>query len=161
LLIVADGCAGLGAIRTTYPRVPHQRCWAHKMRNLCEAVRRRDHNARKHDAQRIYPATRLAEAQGAFLHFQLKWQSSYAGLVQRLELDLPELLSFFRFPPHLWRKLRTTNAIKRCFVEVRRRARPMVGFVNVESVHRIIFPILNSLKEQWRNRTVRIFTPAA
>ena len=49
-----------------------------------------------------------------------------------LERDLPELLTFFDFPRHLWRKLRTTNAIERCFVEVRRRTRPMVCFVNVE-----------------------------
>src|SRR5436305_6470049 len=33
-------------------------------------------------------------------------------------------------PKHLWRKLRTTNVIERCFVEVRRRTRQMVCFVN-------------------------------
>src|SRR5712691_724471 len=44
----------------------------------------------------------------------------------------------FAFPRHLWRKLRTTNVIERCFVEVRRRTQPMVCFVNVESVDRII-----------------------
>ena len=32
-LIVTDGCAGLmAALQTVYPRVPHQRCWVHKMR---------------------------------------------------------------------------------------------------------------------------------
>ena len=36
------------------------------------------------------------------------------------------------------RKLRTTNVIERCFVEVRRQTRPMVCFVNVESVEHII-----------------------
>jgi transposase-like protein len=61
---------------------------------------------------------------------------------------LPELLSFFRIPRHLWRKLRTTNVIERCFV-------------NVESVDRIIYAILNGLNDQWRNRTLRIFTQAA
>jgi len=38
------------------------------------------------------------------------------------------LLAFFPCPRALWRKLRTTNVIERCFVEVRRRARPMVCF---------------------------------
>src|SRR6266566_6981714 len=34
-LILTDGCAGLAAaIRTVYPRVRHQRCWVHKMRNI-------------------------------------------------------------------------------------------------------------------------------
>jgi|GraSoiStandDraft_57_1057295.scaffolds.fasta_scaffold55849_1 hypothetical protein len=41
-------------------------------------------------------------------------------MVRQLERDLPELLAFFRFPPSLWKKLRTTNVIERVFVEVRR-----------------------------------------
>ena len=84
-------------------------------------------------------------------------------MVKRLERDLPELLSFFSFPRPLWRKLRTTNAIERCFVEVRRRTRPMVCFVNVSSVDRIIYAIFNGMNEksQWKNRTLRLFTQAA
>ena len=66
-------------------------------------------------------------------------------MVRQLEKDLPELLSFFHFPRHLWRKLRTTNVIERCFVEVRRRTRPMVCFVNVQSVDRIVFSIFNRM----------------
>jgi transposase-like protein len=59
-------------------------------------------------------------------------------MIRRLQQELPQLLSFFVFPRHLWRKLRTTNVIERCFVEVRRSTRPMVCFVNLESVDRII-----------------------
>ena len=162
LLIVTDGCPGLGAaIQTVYPRVEHQRCWVHKMRNLCEAVRRRDHDQVKHEAQKIYQAASLAEAQRAFARFKWNWQRAYPALVRRLERDLPELLTFFRFPRHLWRKLRTTHVIERCFVEVRRRTRPMACFVNVESVDRIIYAIFNGLNDQWRNRTLRAFTQAA
>jgi len=69
-------------------------------------------------------------------------------MVKQLEKDLPELLSFFSFPCALWRKLRTTNVIERCFVEVRRRTRPMVCFVNVASVDRIIFSIFNGFKRK-------------
>jgi putative transposase len=81
--------------------------------------------------------------------------------VKRLEKDLPELLAFFSFPRHLWRSLRTTNVIERCFVEVRRRTRPMVCFVNVQSVDRIIFSIFNRFNEDWRNHILRVFTQAA
>ena len=46
LLIVTDGCPGLAAaIQTVYPRVAHQRCWVHKMRNILDKVRKRDHDA--------------------------------------------------------------------------------------------------------------------
>jgi len=34
-----------------------------------------------------------------------------------------EVLAFFHCPRPLWRRLRTTNLLERCFVEVRRRTR--------------------------------------
>jgi putative transposase len=139
-LIVTDGCEGLAAaIQTVYPHAQHQRCWVHKMRNILEKVRKRDYEAVKREAQAIYQADSRKAAQAAFRVFQAHWKNPYAAMVKRLERDLPELLSFFSFPRHLWRSLRTTNVIERCFVEVRRRTRPMVCFVNVASVDRIIF----------------------
>jgi len=83
------------------------------------------------------------------------------GIVRQLERDLPELLSFFSLPRHLWKKLRTTNSIERCFVEVRRRTRPMVCFVNVRSVDRIIYSIFQRFNLEWKNRTLKLFTQAA
>src|SRR2546425_259551 len=163
-LIITDGCEGLAAaIQTVYPRVEHQRCWVHKMRNILEHVRKRDYDGVKADAQAIYRADDRRAAQAAFRAFQTHWKEVYPGMVKRLERDLPELLSFFSFPRHLWRSLRTTNVIERCFVEVRRRTRPMVCFVNIGSVDRIIYAIFNGMNEkyEWKNSTLRIFTQAA
>jgi len=161
-LVLSDGCAGLAAaLETVYPRARHQRCWVHKMRNLRDGVRRRDQAAIKGDAQRIYLARNARQARGAFQRFRFRWRALYPGLVKRLERDLPELLTFFDFPQPLWRKLRTTNAIERCFVEVRRRTRPMVLFTNVESVERIIYAIFQRFNQQWQNHTLHLFTQAA
>jgi putative transposase len=161
-LVITDGCAGLAAaIPTVYPRARQQRCWVHKMRNLCEAVRRADHDAVKQDAQRIYQANSQAAAHRAFQRFRFRWQAKYSRVVKRLEQDLPALLTFFEFPRHLWRKLRTTNAIERCFVEVRRRTRPMVVFMNVESVDRIIYAIFRRFNQDWKTHALKLFTHAA
>jgi transposase-like protein len=158
-LIITDGCAGLAAaLQTVYPGVPHQRCWVHKMRNITDAVRRRDHEEVKRDAQRIYQAPSLAAARQAFRHFRSNWQAVYPRVVQSLEKDLPDLLNFYAFPKHRWKKLRTTNMIERCFVEVRRRTRPMVVFTNVQSVDRILYAIFHRFNEDWRNRTLQLFT---
>ena len=91
------------------------------MRNILESVRRRDYDAVKGGAQAIYRAEQMKAARAAFQRFQWRWQKTYPAMVKRLERDLPELLSVFALPKHLWRKLRTTNVIERCFVEVRRR----------------------------------------
>lgn len=163
-LIITDGCEGLAAaLQTVYPQVKHQCCWVHKMRNILEKVRRRDHDQVKSDAQAIYLAEGRKQALAAFRFFRSRWRSVYPAMVKRLERDLPELLTFFSFPRHLWKKLRTTNAIERCFVEVRRRTRPMVCFVNVSSVDRIIYAIFNGINEKhlWKNRTLQLFTQAA
>jgi putative transposase len=161
-LIVTDGCPGLAAaIPTVYPRVRHQRCWVHKMRNILEKVRKRDYEQVKAGAQAIYLAASRAQAEAAFRRFWASWRREYGAMVRRLQRDLPELLSFFAFPQHLWRKLRTTNLIERCFVEVRRRTRPMVCFVNVESVDRIIYSIFQRFNLEWKTRTLSVFTQAA
>ena len=161
-LILTDGCAGLAAaIQTVYPRVLHQRCWVHKMRNILEHVRKRDYDEVKRGAQAIYRAEGRRQAEAAFRAFRQRWQRDYGPMVRRLERDLPELLSFFSFPRHLWKKLRTTNVIERCFVEVRRRTRPMVCFVNVKSVDRIIYSIFQRFNLEWKNRTLKLFTQAA
>ena len=162
LLVVTDGCPGLAAaIQTVYPRAAHQRCWVHKMRNILEKVRKRDYDAVKTDAQAIYLADGRRQAVAAARAFCRRWRCDYPSLVKQLERDLPELLAFFRFPKHLWRKLRTTNIIERCFVEVRRRTRPMVCFVNVQSVDRIIYSIFQRFNLEWKTRTLRVFTQAA
>ena len=117
-MILTDGCAGLAAaIRTVYPRVRHQRCWVHKMRNLLEKARKCDYDEVKAGAQAIYLADGRRQPEAAFRAFRRRWLPVYPTVVRRLERDLPELLSFFAFPRHLWRKLRTTNVIERCFVE--------------------------------------------
>lgn len=162
LLVLTDGCPGLAAaLQTVYPRAAHQRCWVHKMRNILDKVRQRDHDAVKADAQAIYLAGGRRQAVTAARAFCRRWRCEYPSMVKQLERDLPELLAFFRFPKHLWRKLRTTNIIERCFVEVRRRTRPMVCFVNVQSVDRIIYSIFQRFNLEWKNRTLRVFTQAA
>ena len=161
-MVITDGCPGLArALETVYPRARHQRCWVHKMRNILEKVKRRDEKQVKTEAQRIYGAETVVAARRAFERFRFHWRSRYPAMIRQLERDLPDLLHFFALPRHLWRKLRTTNIIERCFVEVRRRTRPMVVFSNVESVDRIIYAIFSRFNEDWKTHTLKLFTQAA
>lgn len=161
-LIVTDGCAGLAAaIQTVYPRAKHQRCWVHKMRNILQRVKKTDYKEVKRSAQAIYQAVDIKTARLLVKEFRMRWVKQYPAMVKQLEKDLPELLSFMSFPKNQWKQLRTTNVIERCFVEVRRRTRPMVCFVNVGSVDRIIYSIFHKFNLQWETRALRTFTQAA
>ena len=88
-------------------RVLHQRCWVDKMRNVTEHARKGDREELKQAAQAICQAADRKQARAAFRCLKLRWQSKYQTMVRKLEKDLPDLLSFFNFPKHLWRQLRT------------------------------------------------------
>jgi putative transposase len=149
-------------MRTVYPRVRHQRCWVHKMRNILEKTRKRDYDEVKAGAQAIYLAEGRTQAVAAFGALPLPLvpglshhgPAAAAGSARVACRSSPS-------PRHLWRKLRTPNMIERCFVEVRRRTRPMVCFVNVESVDRIIYSIFQRFNLEWKIRTLNLFTQAA
>ena len=47
-LIITDGGSGLqAALPLVYGQIPHQRCWAHKTRNILNTVKRADQKALK------------------------------------------------------------------------------------------------------------------
>lgn len=142
-LVCADGGKGLlAALGTVYPHLPLQRCWAHKIRNLLNKVKKADHEAMKKGLQKIYCAKTLVSARKAARRWSQEWASAYPQVVASLRKDLEDLLAFLRFKNEAWRKAtRTTNAIERRFVEVRRRTRPMGVFSNRTSMERILFAV--------------------
>ena len=142
-LIATDGGQGLlAALPLVYPRIPHQRCWAHKVRNILNSVRRADHETVKNDLHRISHAPNRRQAQKALGRFQHRWQDCYPKAVRSLRADTEELLAFFQVQdPSLWPQVRTTNAIERRFREVRRRTRPMGTFSDRTGMERILFAV--------------------
>lgn len=149
-IVVSDGGAGLLAtLPLVYPRVPVQRCWAHKSRNVLDRVRRADREAFKRDLHRIsHAATRVA-ARTAVRRLVQRWKLRSPAAVRCLVQDLEPLLEFLRFQDQPWRQAtRTTNAIERRFVEVRRRTRPMGVFSDRTSIERILFAVFTHLNHQ-------------
>ena len=142
-LITVDGGKGLlAALPLVYPQVPVQRCWVHKTRNLLALVRRAHRALVKQGLQQIYRAATRRQAQQAAQRFVQRWQAAYPQLVASLHRDPEELLAHFCFADLAWRKAtRTTNAIERRSVEVRRRTRPMGVFSDRTSLERIFFSI--------------------
>ena len=142
-IVVCDGGTGLlAAMPTVYPRIPIQRCWAHKTRNILDKVRVKDREKAKRDLRKIPNAENRVKARRAARRFADRWEERYPSAVACLRRDLDELLSFFLFQDPDWRKAtRTTNAIERRFREVRRRTRPMGVFSDRTSMERILFAI--------------------
>ena len=122
-MICVDGGKGLlAALPIALPAIPVQRCWAHKIRNVLDKIRKADQPAVKRALHKIMNADNVTKARSAARRFAERFQAQYPAAVACLRNDLDELLTCFRYKAEAARRaVRTTNAIERRFREVRRR----------------------------------------
>jgi len=142
-MVCVDGGAGLlAALPNVLHDIPVQRCWAHKIRNVLDKVRKADQPKVKRALHKIMNAPNVPAARAAARRFADRFAQNYPAGVACLRNDLDELLTCFRYKSqHQRRKVRTTNAIERRFREVRRRTRPMGTFQDRTSMDRILFAV--------------------
>jgi putative transposase len=132
----------LRADRRSAHKILVQRCWAHKIRNILNKVRKADGTSVKADVHAVMNAATAMKARSAARRFAERWDQTYPAAVACLRDDLDKLLSCFRYKTLAERKaVRTTNAIERRFREVLRRTRPMGVFQDRTSMDRILFAV--------------------
>lgn len=155
-MICVDGGSGLlAALPIALPNIPVQRCWAHKIRNVLDKVRKADQPKLKRALHKIMNAANAAAARSAARRFAERFEERYSAAVACLRNDLDELLTCFRYKSLAERRaVRTTNAIERRFREVRRRTRPMGTFQDKTSMDRILFAVFTH-----ENKSQGVSTP--
>ena len=157
-LIATDGQPGLiRALGRLWAAVPHQRCWAHKLRNLENKLKASQQPCLQ-EAKLIYQACNRTEAIARFRQWKRRWLKAAPKAVTCLEADLEELLAFFDCPKAHWKRLRTTNVIERLFVEVRRRIRTMCAFTTRSSCERILYSVFERMNNHWSRHPLSAFT---
>ena len=132
-MVCVDGGRGLlAALPIVLHGIPVQRCWAHKIRNILDKVRKADqpkssaHSTRSHSTRSCMPTINLPRPR-PLVSSPIASRKGYPNAVACLRDDLDELLTCFRYKSEEQRR-RTTNAIERRVREVRRRTRPMGTF---------------------------------
>jgi putative transposase len=155
-MICVDGGAGLlAALPSAFDGIPVQRCWAHKIRNVLDKVRKADQPKVKRALHKIMNAANAPAARSAARRFAERFADQYPAAVACLRNDLDELLTCFRYKTEVQRRaVRTTNAIERRFREVRRRTRPMGTFQDRTSMDRILFAVFTH-----ENKSQGVSTP--
>lgn len=120
LLICCDGHpAVVKAVQATYPGVPVQISIAHRLLTLARQVQPRHRAACVAQAREIFRAPDKETAVARFRAWRECWAGREKDAVAHLEADLPHCLAFYRFPPHLWPKVRTVNLVERASRHVR------------------------------------------
>jgi transposase-like protein len=157
-LITTDGHAGLAAaLAGVWPRVAQQLCWAHKLRNVADKLRRRQRPCLE-EAKLIGCAAHRTEAVQRFRLWKTRWQTEAPRAVSCVEEHLEELLAFYDQPSEHWKKIRTTNVIERLFVEVRRRIRTMCAFTTRGSCERILYSVFDRINQYWKHHPLKALT---
>ena len=142
-LVLLDGNAGLiRAVREAWPEAELQRCTWHKLENLLAKAPKHCHAELKRDYAAITHAENRAAAEKAYAAFCRKWQPLVPEVVVSLEEAGSELLTFYNFPPAMWKSLRTTNLIERINEEFRRRTKTQGSFPGEAAALTLLFGLL-------------------
>jgi transposase-like protein len=151
LLVVSDGAPGIiKAIETCFPRSEHQRCLAHRMRNLAAKVPEDLWPEFKARATAAYQAPSRAIARdladGVVTDFETELPSAIACFID----DFEACIAHLRMPiPHR-QAIRTTNLLERLFVEERRRLKIIPNAFGEKPVLKLMFGAMIRAAERWR-----------
>jgi transposase-like protein len=156
MLTVIDGCPGLiKAVGEVFPGSDVQRCTKHKTDNVLDKVLKEDREKVRKSIRKILYASTYEHAEEAIELFKKHWGSRYPSATECLLADIEACLTYYKYPYHHWRRIRTTNAVERSFKEVKRRTKGIGRFQDEQRALTMVYWQLKELK--WHGVTM---TPA-
>lgn len=148
--VVSDDHAGLKkAIREVLTEAAWQRCYVHFLRNALDYLPRKADDDCLQELRWIYERRDIQEAQGDLAAWVTKWQGKYPKLVDWVESNIVETLTFYRLPRAHHKHLKSTNMLERLNEEIKRRTRVVRIFPNTESCLRLIRALCVETHETW------------
>ena len=148
--VVSDDHAGLKkAISEVLCEAAWQRCYVHFLRNALDYLPRKADDDCLQELRWIYDRRDLQEANRDLAAWITKWQSKYPKLVDWVESNIGETLSFYRLPRAHHKHLKSTNMLERLNEEIKRRTRVVRIFPNTESCLRLIRALCVETHETW------------
>ncbi len=166
-LVICDGNQGLlRAVGEAWPETGLQRCIAHRMQNVLDKCPKAHHQAVKRGLRAIFYAADEAEARALAGQFSERWEREFPALTRCLTSALDSCLTFYRFPPEHWPRIRTSNLLERCFKEVRRRTNVVGRFPTEDSALTLVWAVIVGDTAKWRGvkmagPTLRLIEQAA
>jgi transposase-like protein len=145
VVAMVDGNAGLlGTIRENWPETEIQRCTHHKLENLLAKAPKHCHEELRRDFSAITHAENGEAAEKAYKDFERKWERHVPEVARSLREAGSDLLTFYNYPPEMWKSLRTTNLIERLNLEFRRRVKTQGSFPTEGSALTLLYGLLAS-----------------
>lgn len=146
-LLVTDGHDGLlAAVGELFSATPRQRCLVHKQRNIMSAIPRREREEVQAELTGIWKQEQKEDALLNLNAFKAKYAQRYPEAVRSLAEDEEHLLTFYAFPPAMYRHIQTTNAIEGFFSNVRQRTDQIDTFTTEMSCLTIVWAVMQDIR---------------
>jgi transposase-like protein len=150
VLGIGDGALGFwGALAEVYPDCKWQRCWVHKTANVLDKLPKQLQGKAKGLLHEIYLSESRKSADKAFDTFIRTFNGKYPKATECLEKDREHLLTFYDFPSHHWKHIRSTNTIESPFATVRLRTDKTRGQGSEKTTHMMVFKLLEQASMRW------------
>ena len=151
-LTISDDHRGLiKAQQEVFPNTPHQRCICHFMRNVLSYVPYKEKAKLADYLKQIFNSPNKEMAATVAQLIAQKYQDSYPKVSKLLEEELEFTLTYFNYPKHHRRKIRTTNLIEGVINKDLKQRSKVVGiFPNQESCLRYVCLRLMEIDEEWQ-----------
>ena len=148
--VVSDDHAGLRkAIEEVLTEAAWQRCYVHFLRNALDYLPRKADDDCLQELRWIYDRRDIQEAERDLASWIGKWQGRYPKLVDWVETNIGQTLTFYRLPRAHHKHLKSTNMLERLNEEIKRRTRVVRIFPNTESCLRLIRALCVETHETW------------
>ena len=148
--VVSDDHAGLKrAIGEVLMDAAWQRCYVHFLRNALDYLPRKADDDCLQELRWIYDRRDSQEAQRDLSAWIAKWAGKYPKLVDWVETNIGETLTFYRLPRQHHKHMKSTNMLERLNEEIKRRTRVVRIFPNAESCLRLVRALCVETHEAW------------
>ncbi len=152
--VVSDDHAGLkAAIREILPEAAWQRCYVHFLRNALDYVPRKVDDDCLMELRWFYDRRELAEVRRDIAQWVTKWQVKYPKLVDWVEANIEETLTYYRLPLAHHKHMKSTNMLERLNQELKRRTHVVRIFPNPASCLRLTRALSIETHEDWLEAT--------
>lgn len=159
LIISDDGKGFDSAIGQLFPRIPHQICITHKMRDVIGKTKHKNKASLAEDVKMVCQQPSKKDALIKAKQFVGKWYLVEPKAVESFKYHLASTLTYYDFDQNTWSQIRTTNVLEREFRELRRRIKVMDNsFNNTESASRYAGSILHYLNENYPSQRRTLHT---
>lgn len=148
--VVSDDHAGLKkAISEVLPEAAWQRCYVHFLRNALDYLPRKANDDCLQELRWLYDRRDIEEVQRDLATWISKWSGKYPKLVDWVESNIGETLTFYRLPREHHKHMKSTNMLERLNEEIKRRTHIVRIFPNAESCLRLVRALCVEIHETW------------